>query len=269
MATLLNVTPDAAALAAATAERIATLLRHVIERHGDARLCLTGGDTPRETYRTLARPPFATGVPWEQVEFFWGDERHVPPDHPDSNFGMAREALLRPLAIADRQQQRMRAELPSAAAAAAEYDSLLRDRAARGRPRFDVMLLGLGADAHIASLFPGSDWLRAPGLGVRGTGSEEVRPQVGVDTPREPGPSSLAAAVRKPDDGRWRITLTPAALLDAAAILVITAGAQKADAVFAALRGPADPFRWPAQLLREAEAVEWWMDREAARLVSA
>lgn len=265
MARLLNVTPDAATLAGATAERIATLLRHAIERHGQARLCLTGGETPRETYQTLARPPCATDVPWAQVEFFWGDERHVPPDHPDSNFGMAREALLRPLAIADRQQQRMRAELPSAAAAAAEYDTLLRERAARDRPLFDVMLLGLGADAHIASLFPGSDWLRGPGPGPRGTGSDNARPEVGADAPR---PSSLAAAVRKPDDGRWRITLTPAALLDAAAILVITAGAQKADAVFAALRGAADPFRWPAQLLRETEAVEWWMDREAARLLS-
>src|SRR6476620_10315824 len=98
---MLNVERDPAALGAAAATRIASLLRTALEHRGVARLCLTGGRTPRELYRLLSDPRETGGSPiaWNAVELFWGDERHVPPDHPDSNFRMAQESLITPAAI--------------------------------------------------------------------------------------------------------------------------------------------------------------------------
>jgi 6-phosphogluconolactonase len=169
------------------------------------------------------------------VHLWWGDERHVPPDHPDSNYGMAARALLDRVPVPPAQVHRMRGERPDAADAAREYAPLLPDT-------FDLMLLGLGPDAHIASIFPNSPLLAA---------HEE--------------PASLVAAVWAPHLETWRITLTPRALLAARVILMLVAGAAKARAVQAALEAPLDVARYPAQLLRRADPrLEWFLDAEAA-----
>jgi 6-phosphogluconolactonase len=251
---IVNVEADASRLAAATAERIVSLLRDACQRHGTAHICLTGGQTPHHTYDRLARASQAAGaLDWNRVHLFWGDERAVPPDHEDSNFGMADRALILPAAIPSRNIHRMRGELPDVEQAARDYERVLKRFERAGAPRFDVMLLGLGTDGHIASLFPGSPLLL---------------PQDPV--PRDVQPESdergrLAAAVWVPALQTWRITLTPRALLDAGIILVLTAGAAKADAVHTALRLPEDIARWPVQLLRRADdRVEWWLDRAAA-----
>jgi 6-phosphogluconolactonase len=245
----LTVANDEVDLAQRAAERLAELVEQAVAANGRALVSLTGGTTPRRLYATLADPqqPWSARLPWSQVHLFWGDERHVPPDHPDSNFGMAKAALLDHAPIPPDHVHRMRGELPDAREGAREYSDTLEAVASafRRKPLFDLMLLGLGQDAHIASIFPGSELLEP----------REDRPPTG----------RRVAAVRTPRGDGWRITLTPDAILDAEAIVVLVAGAHKAAAVRAALHDPLDPMRYPAQLLRKADRrVEWFLDRAAA-----
>jgi 6-phosphogluconolactonase len=241
-----TVCRDVAALDAAGAARLTALIDAAITARGTAMVSLTGGNTPYGLYQALAdsAQPWRTRIDWSRVHLFWGDERHVPPDHHESNFGMANDALVRHVPIPPSHVHRMRGELPDAHEAARLYDEEVRG------VTFDVMLLGLGDDAHIASLFPGSELLAAERR-------QSVVPRV--------------AAVWAPHLNAWRITLTPAAILDSRAIVMFVAGANKADAVYAAVAGPLDVARHPAQLLRSAgDRVEWLIDRSAAaRLPSA
>lgn len=258
----LNIETDAATLAAATARRLAMLLRDGCHRHGTAHFCLTGGQTPRDTYVQLARAAPKDTVDWNRVHLFWGDERLVPPDHEDSNFGMADAALILPAAIPSRNIHRIHGELPDANQAARDYERTLQRFARPGRPRFDVVLLGLGADGHIASLFPHS-----PVLPVGRVPLDPVLPadRVPLAPVSNDARMQLVAGVWAPALQRWRVTLTPRALLDAETIVMLTAGATKAAAVQAALHGSEDVAQWPAQLLRQAgDRVEWWMDSAAA-----
>jgi 6-phosphogluconolactonase len=258
----LTVVRDIASVSAAAAERLASLIAESPAGLGARAISLAGGNTPRQLYGCLADPaqPWRTGIDWSQVELFWGDERTVPPDHPDSNFGLANRTLIRHVPIPAAQIHRMRGEVPPVEAGR-EYDVMLRERRAAGRRLFDVMLLGIGVDGHVASLFPDSPLLET------------------VDTSRgstagPPGPvarvrGDLASGIFVPPLEQWRITLTPSALLDSHAIIVIAAGPDKADALASAIEGELEVQRHPAQLLRAAgERVEWIVDEAAARLVS-
>ena len=248
----LTVAEDEEALAQSAAERLTTLIERSIAARGNAVVSLTGGSTPRRLYALLGDEahPWRERINWARLHLFWGDERCVSPDQPGSNFGMARSALLDRVSVPSSQIHRMRGEIADAKYAAEEYAHELRAGfAAAGRAdlTFDIMLLGLGEDAHVASIFPGSDVLK--------------RPEAQPGYPRH----ELTAAVLAPDLKAWRITLTPPALLDARAIVMLVSGAKKAAAVGAAIDGPLDVARWPAQLLRQAgERVEWMLDREAA-----
>jgi len=258
----LNVEPNSGALALAAARRVAELVTAAITRTGTARLCLTGGQTPREMYHLLGTRAHdgVTAIDWSRVDLFWGDERHVPPDHPDSNYGMAKAALLEPASVPPERVHRIHAELPDAADAARDYDRIVR-RFARETRTFDVMLLGLGADAHIASLFPHNPLL-AGLAGVR----DVVRLE--NDDRATHASSPRVDAVWAAHLDAWRITLTPPALLDSDAILVITSGPGKSGAVRAALEERERIAEWPAQLLRAADdRVEWWLDRDAAAAI--
>jgi 6-phosphogluconolactonase len=275
---IVTVLTDGEALAAAAAERVTALIEaSIAARHG-ANVCLTGGQTPRRLYQQLADPscPWRARIGWTRIDVFWGDERHVPPDHEDSNFGMAHRALLAQVPVPPAQVHRMRGELADAAEAARDYESTLQQLAEL--PRFDVMLLGLGEDAHIASIFPGSRLLddvalRGASLVRLARAKASHRAGVRGGGPAESGfapQEDLAAAVRVAHLNAWRITLTPPALLDARAIVMLVSGGTKADAVRAALDGPEDLSRWPAQLLRAAgDRVEWFIDSAAARLRGA
>ena len=235
----LTVADDEVELASRAAERIAQLIAAAASAHGSAIVSLTGGATPRRLYSALADPrqPWRSRIPWPQVQLFWGDERHVPPDHSDSNYRMAKTTLLDHVPIPADHVHRMRGELPDAREAAADYERTLNSA-------FDVMLLGVGEDAHIASIFPTSELL---------------------DTRVERPTRRRVAAIWVPHLDAWRITLTPDAILDSRAIVVLVAGANKADAVHAALHEPLDVQKSPAQLLRSAgDRVEWFVDRAAA-----
>ena len=254
---VLSIEADAGAVAVAAAARLTTIVEDAMARRGNAVISLTGGQTPRRLYSLLADAsyPWRRRIDWQRLHLFWGDERHVPPLHRDSNFGMAYESLLRHVPVPSSAVHRMRGELPDARDAAREYDGVLRAGfAAAGRrtQTFDLMLLGLGEDAHIASIFPGSPLLAG-----------EAVPSVPAAPRAEPQPR--AAAIWAAHLDAWRITLTPPALVDAEAIVVVVSGEGKADAVQAALEQPADIVRWPAQLLRSAgDRVTWIVDRPAA-----
>jgi 6-phosphogluconolactonase len=226
------------------AERIVELARGAIATRGRFSCALSGGSTPRPLYELLATPPFATGIDWSRVHLFWGDERCVPPDHPDSNFRMTREALLDHVPIPSANVHRIHGEdEPDAAARAYEQDVRAYFGVAQGPPAqsFDLVLLGMGADGHTASLFPGTL-----------ASNEQQR-------------WALANHVAAARDA-WRITLTPVVLNAAAEIAFLVTGASKADRLWQVLEAPTSSQPLPAQLIHPSHGVVHWMvDADAAR----
>lgn len=212
---------------------------------GPRSIALAGGSTPQRLYELLASSPWRDRVDWRTVEWFWGDERAVGPDHAESNYRMAREALLRPLGIEPDRVHRMEAEAADPGAAAAGYEATIRRMVrpdARGVPALDLVLLGLGADGHTASLFAGSAAL-----------TEEHR---------------LVVAHRVPRLGTWRMTLTYPLLRAARNLQFFVTGAAKAAVLAKICSANADPLELPAAGLRSAAGrVVWVLDADAARLV--
>jgi 6-phosphogluconolactonase len=238
----LQVVPDRAALAHAAAERVAAAAESALASRGRFHLVLSGGSTPRDLYRLLAdeAAPFRARLDWPRVHLFWGDERPVPPDHAESNYRMAREELIARVPLPEANVHRIRGEEPPERAAA-DYEEILRPffAAAGAAPPFDLALLGLGADGHTASLFPGSPII------------EERRHLV-----RAPWVEALQT---------FRITLTPAAFAGAERALFLVAGADKAEALARTLTSDEPPERCPAKAIRpRAGAPTWLVDRAAA-----
>jgi 6-phosphogluconolactonase len=233
-------------LAAAAADLFVGVACAAVEAGGRFAVALAGGSTPRVAYDRLAREPLRSRVPWQAVQVFWGDERHVPPDHPDSNYGMARKAVLAHVPLPAEAVHRVPAEDPDATAAAEAYEREVRRvlRASRDAvPRFDLILLGMGADGHTASLFPG-------GAAVR-----ERR---------------LVVAERVEKVGGWRITFTLPLLNAAALVVFIVSGTEKAAALRAVLEPGQDADPPPAACVRpERGTLVWLVDEAAARLLTA
>jgi 6-phosphogluconolactonase len=234
-------------LCRAAAEEFVRLADEAVRTRGRFTVALCGGSTPEALYRLLAAEDggFRARVPWGQAHFFWGDERHVPPDHPDSNYRMASEAMLSRVPVPPGNVHRIPAENPDAAEAATEYAETLRRffGAAAGRfPRFDLILLGMGSDGHTASLFPGTD---------------AVHERTG-----------LVAAAWVETHKSHRITLTVPVLNAAASVIFLVSGEGKAEALRAVLEGPHRPDRFPAQLVFPREGrLLFLVDRAAARLL--
>ena len=187
-----------------------------------------------------------TAVPWGQTQVFWGDERHVPPGHADSNYRMANEAMLSRAPIPSTKVHRIKSELPNASHAANEYEQTLRNcfHLASGQlPRFDLVLLGMGPDGHTASLFPGTAAL------------QERRRLV------------VANWVEK--FASYRITLTLPVLNNAACVIFLVSGEEKAQTLLAVLAEEAPSAPLPARLIRPTQGrLIWLVDRAAARLLS-
>jgi 6-phosphogluconolactonase len=235
---------DPSALMRAAADEIVPAARVAAGERGRFTWALGGGSTPRALYRLLASDPYRERMPWNAIHFFWGDERHVPPDHPDSNFRMAREAMLDAVPVPPENIHRVPAEEPDAQRAAAEYEAALRSFFAPAPgdfPRFDLILLGLGKEGHTASLFPQSEVLH-----------ERER---------------LVAAPWVEAQKTFRITLTPPVLNHARRAMFLVSGEEKAEALRAVLEGPREPERYPAQIV-EGNRL-WMVDRSAARLLKA
>jgi len=249
------------AFAEVSAARIAELIDDAIATRGAAHVSLTGGHTPEITYEALADPsrPYRARIDWSRVHLYWGDDRHVAPDHPDSNFGMAYRTLVAHVPIPASHVHRVEAERPDARDAAARY--------ARDLPDVhDVMLLGLGDDCHIASIFPGSELLAPWDGSRRQPGSDQLDATTHPDDAETPRPTNeRAVAVFVPHLHAWRITVTPQLILDSRTIVMLVTGANKAAAVAAAIDDPLDVARYPGQLLRTVDdRVEWIVDAAAA-----
>jgi len=240
----LRIVADAGTLAAEAAALVIERARAAVAERGRFMWALSGGATPRATYARLAESPERARMPWEQTWVFFGDERCVPPDHPESNYRMASETLLAKVPVPAGQVFRMRGEAVDAEAAAAEYTRTLAEAFGTRRgelPRFDVILLGFGVDGHTASLFPGSPALK-----------EIFRPVAAVH----------AAAAALPQ----RLTLTYPVLNAAACVVFLGSGAEKAKVVKTMLGEHA---RLPAAMVQPTDGTLLWiLDRDAAVLLS-
>lgn len=238
---MIEVFPDQESLSRATAELFAAEAGRAEAAHGRFAVLLAGGETPRRTYELLAEEPLRHRVPWGRVHIFWGDERCVPPEDPRSNVRMARRALLDRVPVPAGQIHPIAGDLPPRQAAAA-YEAALRAFFGPELPRFDLVLLGLGADGHTASLFPCSLALdeRERWTAVTQRANEEIK----------------------------RITVTAPLLNRAALVVFLVTGAEKAAVLQEVLESSPEPHRHPAQLVKPVHgAVRWLVDRAAARLL--
>lgn len=230
-------------LAVAAAERF---VERAFEFHGGARrfsVALAGGKTPRRVYELLATERFKSRVEWPQVHFFFGDERSVPPDHPDSNYAMAYETLISQVEVPAKNVHRIIGE-GNADENAKTYENHLRTFfAGQSWPRFDLVFLGMGVDGHTASLFPGSETL-----------DEETR---------------WVVATRLERLSQDRITLTVPVFNHAAHVMFLVTGKEKAARLAEVLREQSATDRLPAQLIRPGDEteLEWFIARDAASLL--
>lgn len=237
----IQVFPTGEVLARAAATEVVTLATEAVKARGRFTLALAGGSTPKALYALLAGDAhFRDAMPWGQTHFFWGDERHVPPGHADSNYRMANEAMLAKVPVPAAQMHRIRAEEADAAQAAMAYEQTLREVfVGETIPRFDAILLGMGTDGHTASLFPGT-----AALG-------ETR--------------RLVAANWVPKFSTWRITFTAPLLNHASNVIFLVNGPDKAEPLQAVLEGPRQPEVLPSQLVQPVDGrLVWMLDATAA-----
>ncbi len=242
----LRVFPNLEELSRETAISFRELAHKSVAETGTFFTALSGGTTPRRLYELLASPALSAQIPWEQIHLFQVDERCVPPDDPESNYQMIRETLLERLRPRRVNFHRMIAESEDLERASRQYaEELGQVLRPQGReiPRFDLILLGMGPDGHIASLFPGTAALYEHSAWVRPNFVDEFK--------------------------AYRLTLTLPVLNGAARILFLVSGADKAAALRQVLEGPRRPEDFPAQYVHPADGqVEWYVDREAARLLN-
>lgn len=236
---IVRVLPDPQRLAEAAAEYLIESAHRAISTQGGFSLGLAGGSTPKMLYQLLSEEPYRGRVDWSAVEVFFGDERCVPPDHPDSNYRMAYESLLSRVGLGVDRIHQMKGEIDPEQAAR-EYDALLESRF--GAEGLDLLLLGLGEDGHTASLFPGTPALH-----------ETTRRCVAQFVPNSTtGPS-------------WRLTLTAPFINRCREVLMLVAGAKKASVVDRVLTGPNDPDHLPVQRVApESGRLIWMLDAAAA-----
>jgi 6-phosphogluconolactonase len=236
----IKVLPDPAAVAAEAAERLVRAADEAIRLSGKFSVALAGGSTPKALFELLAGAGYRDRVDWPSVHVYFGDERTVPPDHKDSNYGMARAALLSKVAIPESQVHRMRGEIDPQDAAK-EYGQLLKDHFGDGG--LDLILLGMGDDGHTASLFPGTPALRET--------------------------KHRAFANPVPKLNTMRITMTAPFINRAREVLITVTGANKASRLSEVLEGPRDPERLPVQLIEPASGKLTWLIYAAAAEMAA
>jgi 6-phosphogluconolactonase len=242
---------DPEELARKAARRFARLADQYVVGCGRFTVALSGGSTPRAMFSLLAADPFLDTVPWSSICFFWGDERCVPPDHPDSNYQMAREAMLSKVPVHPENIFRIPAELPDPQQAAEQYAATLTQFFLAGPgatrtgtaplsnvPRFDLILLGMGPDGHTASLFPHTAALQAGDKIVVANYVEKFKAN--------------------------RITLTAATINNARNVTFIAAGRDKAESLAGVLEGSHQPDLYPSQLIHPRNGTLLWMVDEAA-----
>jgi 6-phosphogluconolactonase len=230
----IKVLADLPALVEEAAARIAAEARRATTEHGKFSIALSGGNTPRPVYERLTREPYRSIVQWPKVLIFFGDERCVPPDSDQSNYHMAREAMLSRLPLPEQNIFRIRGEIDPNQAAI-DYGQLLKKQFGEGG--LDLVLLGMGPDGHTASLFPNTEALK------------------------ETKHRCVANHVEKFKS--WRVTLTAPFINRASLVMFIVSGADKAQRISEVLKGPPDQTRLPSQMIQPASGrlVCCWIHR--------
>jgi 6-phosphogluconolactonase len=237
---MIYVYPGVNEASAAAAKFFVEAARQAVRARGRFCVALSGGNSPRRTYKLLAHLPYSSKVPWQDTHVFWGDERFVPQNSPLSNSGTALGLLLRRVRIPPSQVHPMPVDLPPKQAAD-EYEKLLRKFFGRRAPRFDLVLLGLGANGHTASLFPHTDVLRIRKRWVE--------------------------AVCSPGQKISRLTLTAPLINQARQVLFLVFGKEKSEAVHQVLEGRRKPSEYPAQLIHPKNGKLFWLlDKHSAAL---
>jgi 6-phosphogluconolactonase len=245
-----DVFADANKLTRGAAERFVVLAAKAIEDQGVFSVALSGGSTPKSLYQLMAADPLIRSkVQWSKVHMFFGDERHVPPDHAESNFRMANEAMLQSLACEQLHVHRVLAELPNAADAAAQYEEDLKEffeprgLLEGGFPRFDLIFLGMGPDGHTASLFPNSSGLDEKTGWIVANWVEKFHTD--------------------------RITMTFPVLNSAAEVIVFVVGPEKASLLAEVLDAGATRTKYPVQEVKPRNGLKRWMlDAAAASAIA-
>jgi 6-phosphogluconolactonase len=237
--------PDIDTLSQHAAQYVVRIASESIAARGRFTIALSGGTTPPILYTLLGMQPYSSQINWQQVYIFWGDERCVSPDNPDSNYYMAQEVLLSKIPIPALQVHRMPADQPDRDAASQAYTAeMQRAFGTHGIPNFDLIQLGMGPEGHTASLFPHQASLH-----------EAQRLVMPVSVPKPP-----------PD----RLTFTPPLLNAARNILFLVTGSEKAEALQAVLEGEYQPEQYPAQIVRPTDGeVVWMLDNAAAAKLHA
>lgn len=239
-----SIYPDAEFLARAAADHFIEIAEQAVRERGLFSVAFSGGNTPLMLYHLLATEPFSERVDWSRTHIFWGDERCVPPDHADSNYFRASQALLERVPIPPENIHRIPAELPPDEAALAYEETLLRffepqaGQSGENEGGFDLALLGMGDDGHTASLFPGTPAIEEQARWVMAQYVDK-----------------LAA---------WRITLTPALLNRSRRVIFLVAGPGKSYTLQRVVYGTYFPDRYPAQIVRPASGEVLWLVDEAA-----
>ena len=234
---MIRVFNDFEALSQAAAEMFVDLANQAIISDGQFSVALSGGETPHRLYEILATPSFRDRIPWEAVQVFWGDERCVPINDPRSNVLMAQRTLLDHVPLLADQIHPIQGDLP-AALAAFNYETELRNFFSDKPPIFDLILLGLGENAHTASLFPHTSVL-----------DEKER---------------WVKEVYVGDQSMYRVTLTPPLINQAKEVIFLVTGVKKASALQEVLEGAYQPHERPAQLIRPNGAHPIWLVDKAA-----
>ncbi len=240
---LLQVFPSVEEVTKATAEYITAGLESAVAARGLARIAISGGATPKAVFELLADPsaPYLARLPWAATQWFWVDERCVPPEDEESNYGMTRKAMLDKIPLPASNIHRMEGELDPEEAAS-RYESEIRNAfklEGAETPTFDMVLLGLGPDGHTASLFPHTD------------GLDEM--------------ARIVMANHVPQKDTWRLTLTWPVITQGREVAFLIEGADKAEMVRTVFAGAYDPETYPAQLIRPASGkLTMLMDAEAA-----
>jgi 6-phosphogluconolactonase len=237
-----RILADAAAIAKRAAREFVAAAAAAVKEKGSFSVALAGGSTPKSLYSILVGDSaLRAQLPWDKMQLFFGDERHVAPDHPDSNYRMASEAMISKSPLKPEQVTRIKGEYAKAEQAATVYEQAIRSyfKLAAGEfPRFDLVLLGMGSDGHTASLFPGTKALR--------------------ETSRIATSNWVGKLLTD------RITLTAPAINNSAHIIFMVAGADKSPALTAVLERAYEPEQLPAQLIQPVNGTLLWLVDTAA-----
>jgi 6-phosphogluconolactonase len=230
---------DAEAVSQAAAREFARSATESVVARGKFTVALSGGSTPKRLYQILSEAPHRDTIDWSKVEIFWGDERSVAPDHADSNYRMASEAMLTRLPIPAERVHRMQAERQDRDKAAQDYQNEIArvfGVSPTGEPPvFDLILLGMGPDAHTASLFPGTTALKEMSKWVVPNWVEKFK--------------------------TFRLTMTRPMINKARQVLFLVAGKDKTDPLLKVFCGPSDPNTYPSQLICPTTGqLTWYLD---------